>query len=155
MYKEIPVLLFLQVPKPPLCQCPNVRVKIYNEDVKKKQVATPAILISCVPKVFHKEQIQTNVTNELRNPSQKYSMFKAIMGWLMSDTCRKTTIGSVLVSSEQHKAGETFFDDGHCEILLFNRQCKPDRKAVTLNLLKKVFKSQKCQFSEYLFNGPQ
>ena len=67
----------------------------------------------------------------------------------MSDAFRRTTFSSVLVSSEWHKAGETFCDrGGHCEIFSVNPQCEPDRKALTLNLLRKLLKLHQSQYSE-------
>ena len=59
----------------------------------------------------------------LDNGSESTIVESARLGWLISDTGRKTTISSVLDSSERHEARrmDTFFERyGHFETLVDN-----------------------------------
>ena len=119
-------------------------------------------LKSCVTKtsmVFHKVKVQTNVENELGIPetiTEDYITFasrgilykglestiveSARLGRFISNTCRKTTISSVLYSIKRNYTREmdAFFEkDGPCEILVVNQQCEPDNE-----LLEKLNKSE-------------
>ena len=69
---------------------------------------------------LYKYTLSKGISN---NGSESIILESVRLGWLISDTGRKTTISSILDSSERHRAREvnTFFERyGHCEILVVN-----------------------------------
>ena len=79
----------------------------------------------------------------LNNGSESTIIESARLGWLMSDTGRKTTISSVLDSSKRHNVWKVFsyFErHGLCEILVVNKQIKSANEANTMKFLRKILK---------------
>ena len=115
-----------------------------------------------IPMVFHREKIKLNIVEESEIPYSNTGdyiilMLKGILdygsvstvaetsrlGRIMSDKGRKTTISSVLNFNKKYKAREVdafFKNDGPCEILFVDQQCKPDNEVVMMKILRKIIR---------------
>ena len=134
-------------------------------------VANMVSNICRVPMVFHRDQVDLEVVEELEIPYTSTGEYLTLMhkgildsgsestidetsrfGWVVSDNGRRTTLSCVLDSGKKYQEREVnayFKNDGPWEVLFVEQQCKPDNYNIMMKILRRIVKIEQDKYQDY------